>query len=125
MSRRVATLVAVILGCMHSFVACGLSLLCPQTLAEAEAMTLDDELVAGGHAIRYIPSPDDAAFRGYDMNVTVPISDGAELNTSLLSVDAPILGILDGMPALLLGERTDRHFVVVRVWLQLAVPEPT
>jgi hypothetical protein len=110
---------------MHSFVACGLSLLCPQTLAEAEAMTLDDELVAGGHAIRYIPSPDDAAFRGYDMNVTVPISDGAELNTSLLSVDAPILGILDGMPALLLGERTDRHFVVVRVWLQLAVPEPT
>jgi hypothetical protein len=86
---------------------------CPQTLAEAEALTHDDELVAGGYAIRYVPSPDDAAFRGYDVNVTVPISDDAQLNTYFLSVDAPIPGILDGMPVLLLGERTDRHFVLV------------
>jgi len=76
-------------------------------------MTYDDEIVAGGYAIRYIPSPDDAAFRGYDVNVTVPISERAQGNTYFLGVDAPIPGIVDGMPVLLMGERTDRNFRLV------------
>lgn len=76
-------------------------------------MTYDDEVVAGGYAIRYIPSPDDPAFRGYDVNVSVPISERSQLNTYFLKVDAPIPAIEDGMPVLLMGERTDRNFVLV------------
>jgi hypothetical protein len=113
--RRVAF--AILLGSVGATTA-GCDLLeigprCPQTLAEAEELTFDDELVAGGYAIRYVPSPNDAAFRGYDVNVTVPISEGAQLNTYFLSVEAPIPGIVDGMPVLLIGDRTDRNFVLV------------
>ena len=114
MTRRVT--LALALGVAAMSAGCDLFLpgpQCPRTVAEAQAVTYDDELVAGGYAIRYIPSPDDAAFRGYDVNVTVPISEGAQLNTYFLSVNVPIPGILDGMPVLLLGERTDRHFVLV------------
>ena len=114
MRRRVASAVAI--GAL-SATSAGCDLLeparqCPRTVAEAEALTYDDELVAGGYAIRYIPSPDDAAFRGYDVNVTVPISEGSQLNTYFVKVDAPIPGIVNGMPVLLIGERTDRNFVL-------------
>jgi hypothetical protein len=113
MSRRIA-LVAVAAMCAAVAIGgCEIGRDCPQTLAEAREMTYDDELVAGGYAIRFVPSPDDPEFPGYDVNVTVPISGEAQLNTYFLKVEDPIPGIIDGMPVLLLGERTDRHFVLI------------
>jgi hypothetical protein len=82
---------------------------CPQTVAEAEALTYDDEVVAGGYVIRFIPSPDDPTYRGYDVNVTRPISERSRFNTYLLNVEARVPGITDGMPVLLIGERTDAN----------------
>lgn len=86
---------------------------CPRTVTEAAAIEYDNEVVAGGYVIRYIPSDDDPQYRGYDVNVTRPASERAQLNTYLLRVDAPLPGIANGQPVLLMGERTDRSFVLV------------
>ena len=106
MTRRVTLALALGLAAMST----GCDLLdpgphCPRTIAEAQALEYDDEVVAGGYAIRFIPSPDDPAFRGYDVNLTVPISERARSDTYLLRVDAPISGIIEGMPVLLMAER--------------------
>ncbi len=86
---------------------------CPTSVDEATAVEYDDEVVGGGYVIRYIPSIEDARFRGYEINLTRPASERAQLDTYLLRVDAPIPGIVDGQPVLLLGERTDRTFALV------------
>ena len=105
MSRRVAATAAIALGGIVAFAGCETGSRCPQTIADARALTYDDEIIAGGYAIRFIPSPDDPAFRGYDVNLTIPISERARSNTYLLRVDAPIPGIVDGMPVLVMAER--------------------
>ena len=62
--------------------------------------------------IRFVPAPVGSA-RGYDINVTRPVSEGAQMNTYFLRTATEIPGISDGMPVLLMGDRTDRHFVLV------------
>lgn len=93
--------------------ACAPVATCPTTASEAATLEYDDEVVAGGYVIRYIPSEDDPQYRGYDVNVTRPVSERAQLDTYLLRVEAPLPGIANGQPVLLMGERTDRGFVLV------------
>jgi hypothetical protein len=105
MRPRIAVVAIFAISAAVAIGGCQIGRRCPQTIAEAQAITWDDEIVAGGYAIRFIPSPDDPAYRGYDVNITLPISERAQPNTLLLRVDAPIPGIANGMPVLLLAER--------------------
>jgi hypothetical protein len=107
---RLRASVAGLFGITLATAGCGLLELgpdCPRTVEEAMAVEWDDQIVGGGYAIRFVPSPDDPAFRGYDINLTRPVSDRADLDTYFLPIAAPIPGIQDGMPVLFIGERVD------------------
>ncbi len=82
---------------------------CPRTVDEALTVEFDDEIVGGGYVIRFVPSPEDPSFRGYDINLTRPVSPRAELETYFLPAESEIPGIADGMPVLFIGERVEPH----------------
>jgi hypothetical protein len=92
--------------------ACTTASPCLQTVDDALQGSWGDRLVGGGYVIRFVPG-DRSANRGYDINVTRPVSEGAQMNTYFLRTATEISGISDGMPVLLVGDRTDRHFVLV------------
>jgi hypothetical protein len=86
---------------------------CPRTVEEAKLVDWDDEIVAGGYVIRYIPAPNGPE-RGYDINVSRPVSERASMDTYFLRTPIELAGIEDGMPVLLIGARTDRDKIVVQ-----------
>jgi hypothetical protein len=94
--------------------ACTPASACPRTVDEARQIVWDDEIVVGGgYVIRFVPAaigPD----RGYDINVTRPVSERARMDTFYLRTPIEIPGIEAGMPVLLIGARTDRNTVVVQ-----------
>lgn len=92
--------------------ACDLGTGCPKTVDEATKMSFGEAIVGGGYAIRFIPSAD-PSFRGYDVNVTRPVSERATMDTYFLRASTELPGISDGDPVLLVGARTDRAHVVV------------
>ena len=110
MRRAVALGVAVALLAMST--ACTPASACPRTVDEARQVTWDEEIVGGGHVIRFVPSPRGSS-RGYDVNVTRPVSGRAQMDTYFLRTSEELDGIEDGMPVLLIGARTDRRPVVV------------
>ena len=85
---------------------------CPLTVDEAAETDWGDAVVGGGYAIRFVPSPQ-LRFRGYDVNLTRPVSDRAMLDTYFLRVEDEIPGIAAGDPVLLVGARTDRAHTLV------------
>lgn len=80
---------------------------CPTTVDEAAELDWGDAIVGGGAVIRFIPAPQ-PEFRGYDINLTRPISERARLNTYFLTVSDEIPGIAAGDAVLFIGTRTDR-----------------
>ena len=85
---------------------------CPLTVDEAAETEWGDAIVGGGYAIRFVPSPQ-LRFRGYDVNLTRPVSDRAMLDTYFLRAEGEIPGIAAGDPVVLIGARTDRAHTVV------------
>jgi hypothetical protein len=84
---------------------CTLPTGCPQTIEAARTADLgDDMFVGGGVVIRFVPSPD-PEYRGYDVNITRPISPANFLNTAFLRVVTELPGIEAGDPVLLIGPR--------------------
>jgi hypothetical protein len=110
MTRAVAAALGIVLSLTSS--ACELGTGCPTTVDEAAEMSFGDAIVGSGYAIRFIPSAD-PAFRGYDVNVTRPVSERATMVTYFLRTAAELPGVSDGDPVLLIGARTDRAHVVV------------
>ena len=110
MTRTVAAGLAVVLSLAAT--ACDLGTGCPMTVDEATEMSFGDAIAGGGYVIRFIPSPD-PSFRGYDVNVTRPVSERALMDTYFLRTSTELAGISDGDPVLLIGARTDRAHVVV------------
>jgi hypothetical protein len=92
--------------------ACTPASACPRTVDDAMQVAFDEDVVAGGYVIRYVPAPN-GLDRGYDINVTRPVSERARMETYVLRTPIEIPGIEAGMPVLLIGARTDRHLVVV------------
>jgi hypothetical protein len=92
--------------------ACTPASACPRTVDEARQVTWDEEIVGGGHVIRFVPSPLGSS-RGYDVNLTRPVSGSAQMDTYFLRTPVELDGIEAGMPVLLIGARTDRRPVVV------------
>ena len=95
--------------CVLSLVAllggCALPTGCPQTIEEARAVDLgDDMFVGGGYVIRFVPSPD-PEYRGYDVNITAPIAPAGLWGTAFLRVVTEIPGVQAGDPVLLIGPR--------------------
>jgi hypothetical protein len=93
--------------------ACTPASACPRTVDEARKVVWDDEIVGGGYVIRFVPAAD-GPDRGYDINVTRPVSERARMDTFYLRTPIEIPGIEAGMPVLLIGARTDRNMVVVQ-----------
>lgn len=91
---------------------CDLASRCPRTVDEAAETDWGDAIVGGGYAIRFVPSPQ-LGSRGYDVNLTRPVSDRAMLDTYFLRVEDEIPGIAAGDPVVLIGARTDRAHTVV------------
>ena len=78
---------------------------CPQTIEAARTADLGDRtFVGGGYVIRFVPSPHGAS-RGYDVNITTPISPSGFIDTAFLRVSTEIPGIQNGDPVLLIGPR--------------------
>jgi hypothetical protein len=92
--------------------ACDLGTGCPTTVDDAAELSFGDEIVGGGYAIRFIPSAD-PLFRGYEVNVTRPVSERATMVTYFLRTAAELPGVSGGDPLLLIGARTDRAHIVV------------
>jgi hypothetical protein len=107
MTRTLAAALCLVLPVAVS--ACELGTGCPETVDEAAEMSFGEAVVGGGYVIRFIPSPDPLV-RGYDVNVTRPVS-GATMNTYLLRVPAEIPGIAPGAAVLLIAERRDGALV--------------
>jgi hypothetical protein len=116
LTMRAPRAVAIWLGILGSMstAACEVTDLggCPATVDEAAEMDFDDAIVGGGYAIRFVPSPQ-LRFRGYDVNLTRPVSDRAMLDTYFLRVEDEIPGIAAGDPVLFIGARTDRAHTLV------------
>ena len=110
MRRAVALGIAAAL--LATSTACTPASVCPRTVDEARQVTWDEEIVGGGFVIRFVPSPR-ATSRGYDVNLTRPVSGRAQMDTYLLRTTVELDGIEAGMPVLLIGARTDRRPVVV------------
>ena len=107
MNRRLALGPLSVLAIAGVLAACSLPTPtgCPQTIEAARALDpADRAFVGGGYVIRFVPSPD-PEFRGYDVNITTPISPSGPLNTAFLRVANEIPGIQDGDPVLLIGPR--------------------
>jgi len=92
--------------------ACTPASACPRTIDEARQVTFDDQIVGGGYVIRFVPGGPPST-RGYEVNVTRPVSERAQLDTYLLQTPTEIAGIGNGTPVLFIGERTDRAHRVV------------
>ena len=84
---------------------------CPRTIDEARQVVDRETFVGGGWLIRYVPSPDRPDFRGYDVNITTPVSPAGFLDTAFLRVPDEIPGVNDGDPVLLVGRREGRVLV--------------
>jgi hypothetical protein len=96
-----------------STAACTPASACPRTVDEARQITWDDGVVGGGYVIRYVPAAN-GLDRGYDINVSRPVSERARMDTFYLRTPMEIPGIEAGMPVLLIGARTDRNHIVVQ-----------
>lgn len=83
---------------------------CPRNFDEAQAGDFDDSMFVGaGHVIRFVSSGDDD-YRGYDINITRPLTSGAPfMDTGFLRIDNPVPGIAPGDPVLLVAERTEKN----------------
>lgn len=83
---------------------------CPSSFEEAQAGNFDaSTFVGAGHVIRFVPSPD-REYRGYDINITRPLTPGAPfMDVGFLRIDEPVPGITPGDPVLLVAERTERN----------------
>lgn len=83
---------------------------CPSSVEEAQAGNFDESMFLGaGHVIRFVPSPD-REYRGYDINITRPLTPGAPfMDVGFLRIDDPLPGIAPGDPVLLVAERTERN----------------
>lgn len=83
---------------------------CPSSFEEAQAGSFDESTFVGaGHVIRFVPSPE-REFRGYDINITRPLTRGAPfMDVGFLRIDDPVPGIAPGDPVLLVAERTERN----------------
>jgi hypothetical protein len=79
-----------------------------------------DVFIGGGYLIRFVPSPD-PEFRGYDVNITTPISPDGFLDTAFLRVTREVADVRDGDPVLLIGRRESGVVVHPGVCPPLAV----
>ena len=110
MHRLVAVASAVVVVIASS--ACTPASACPRTVDEARQVTWDDEIVGGGYVIRFVPGTQ-ATNRGYEINLTRPVSERAQMDTYVLQTPVEIEGMADATPVLLIGARTDRAHRVV------------
>ncbi|HEX2766138.1 MAG TPA: hypothetical protein VHR55_05845 [Candidatus Limnocylindria bacterium] len=83
---------------------------CPSSFEEAQAGSFDESMFVGaGHVIRFVPSPD-REYRGYDINITRPLTPGAPfMDVGFLRIDDPLPGIAPGDAVLLVAARTERN----------------
>lgn len=83
---------------------------CPSSFEDAQAANFDESTFVGaGRVIRFVPSPD-REYRGYDINITRPLTPGAPfMDVGFLRIDDPVPGIAPGDPVLLVAERTERN----------------
>jgi hypothetical protein len=83
---------------------------CPSTFEEAQAGNFDESMFVGaGHVVRFVPSPD-REYRGYDINITRPLTPGAPfMDVGFLRIDDPVPGIAPGDTVLLVAKRTERN----------------
>lgn len=83
---------------------------CPSSFEEAQAGNFDESMFVGaGHVIRFVPSRD-REYRGYDINITRPLTPGAPfMDVGFLRIQDPVPGIAPGDTVLLVAERTERN----------------
>jgi len=83
---------------------------CPGSFEDAQATNFDaGTFVGAGRVIRFVPSPD-REYRGYDINITRPLTPGAPfMDVGFLRIDDPVPGIAPGDAVLLVAERAERN----------------
>jgi hypothetical protein len=97
---------------------CALISDCPATLAEAGAADFsavgDDTFVGTGFVIRYVPSPEATASRGYDLNI-IDVFQGERPPAGgfFLRVAEPIDAIEQGAAVLVVAEPTSNEVLFV------------
>lgn len=112
--RHVASRLAILILATGFLPACGLTRICPTTVAQATsgdfAAVRSDTFVAVGRVIRYVPSPTGAA-RGYDLGVAHIFQGAPPDGTLFLSVAEPYPAISDRDPVLIIGDTGDRSVI--------------